>query len=272
MVFQKKLLRWHLIALAAGLVFIALYFLLFQPLAKRSHRLDRELQNAWTELQHVNAAHGQTIGMDVAAINASFTTATKEVHNFLETTEWLRERFELEPEFRQPLRGNFQLATFEEKRFQLIGEVNEMARKHEVELAFSRAKGFPVYSAAVEKPPLLWGQLALVHDLLTLAIANELQTIQEVNLLSIRARGSAGGKRIDWHEIPIHLKLIGAMDRIQRFLISLPLSTVEIRQRGFPSPKSQKPPLFIERIVMKRGSEAPEQIHIELVVNGFIAT
>lgn len=270
MAFQRSLIRGLLLTLVLTLTAGALFFFVYLPRVHTSQELSNALERTWSRIRSVNSQHQGRLGLRPDRIQASLNQAQSAMTNFLAASRTIQERFRLAPAFEQKLTNDFQLTVFEEKRFQLIGEINQLAADHGVRLAFSPTQKFPVHSAGVDQPALLWAQLSLVYDILSLAIVNRFDTIEEVELLATRPHGSPGGQRVDWHEFPIHLQLIGTANQGLRFLNSLPLTHQELAAHDLPTTGPNKPTLLIDRIAMKRHSNQPEEISLEVVVSGFI--
>src|SRR5439155_6472518 len=72
-------------------------------------------------------------------------------------------------------------------------------------------------------------------------------------------------------EVPLQVELSGSADTITRLLASLPLRGDELRSSGFPDAPAEKPPLFIDRIIVRKQSpEKADEIRVFLRLVAFV--
>lgn len=252
------------VALAAG------FFLGFQPLARRAESLDAPLTADWKQLATAVATSNATT-LDFEGIAA----ALRQTRDSLAVVESARRqaaaRVQVGPELQERLDAAFQLVDFQNEVQRLIGDLGQLAQQRKVKLEPAVAAGFPEHTIEVRQPELLWAELAFVHNLLRLAIQNEVSTIQSVSLPggpTNHASVSSSGRLV---EIPVQVELSGPMPSVTRFLESLPLRGTELDAAALPAAVTNKPALFIDRFLLrKEAPEKPDQVHLSLRAAGFV--
>jgi hypothetical protein len=69
----------------------------------------------------------------------------------------------------------------------------------------------------------------------------------------------------------MRLELIGPMDAVSRFLVSLPLLPAELPRVGLGPGLTNKPALFIDQVLLRKyAPERPHEAQLELTVCGFV--
>lgn len=72
-------------------------------------------------------------------------------------------------------------------------------------------------------------------------------------------------------ELPLQIELSGPTASVTRFLQTLPLRADEIKAAGLPESTTNKPALFIDRLVLRKQSpEKPDEVHLSLRAVGFL--
>src|SRR5262249_19414467 len=131
--------------------------------------------------------------------------------------------------------------------------------------------GFPEHTADVKQPSLLWGALAFVNELLSACLRSKISVIHSLEVpLTLTNAASAEDPSL-LAEIPLRLEITGSSASIAALLQSLPLRAEEIRAAGLPESAPDKPPLFLDRLVIKKQSpEKPDEVRVALRAIGFI--
>ena len=72
-------------------------------------------------------------------------------------------------------------------------------------------------------------------------------------------------------EIPLQLEFVSTAGSLGRLLQSLPLRAEEIRAAGLPEVSTNKPALYIDRLVVqKQSAEKTDEVHVWLRAVGFV--
>ncbi len=255
---------------AMGVALAAFFLFGFQPLARRANSLDAPLAADWTRLASAVGPSNATT-LDFAGIAASVQQTRESLAVLNAARQQAAARVQVGPELRERLNAAFQLVDFQNEVQRQIGDLEGLARQRKVALAPAVAQGFPEHTADVRQPELLWAELAIVNDLLTLAVGSQVSAIQSVSLPAAgtnRFFASPAGRLV---EIPVQLELTGRMPAITRFLASLPFRAEEFEGAPLPAAPTNKPALFIDRFLLrKEAPELPDQVRLDLRAVGFI--
>ena len=66
-------------------------------------------------------------------------------------------------------------------------------------------------------------------------------------------------------EIPLQLEFTGSAASAEKLLQCLPLRADEIRAAALPEAPADKPPLFVDRLVVqKQSADKPDEVHVWL--------
>ncbi len=254
-----------------AMVALAAYFLLvFAPLGRRSHKLDQPLNDAWLSLAN---ALGQTntLSIDFTHITNQLS-ATREALVLLEQArKKTAARLELEPSVRNKLDATFQLVEYQNERSKEIDALVKLARQQGVTLEPAALAGLPEHTADITQPELLWAALAAADGLLTTAIQCKVGVIQslDVPLVLTNAPSLPGSSSLA--ELPFRVELTGPAQNVARFLHYLPLRGPEARASGLPDAPTTKPPMFIDRLVLKKqGPDKPDEVRVSLNAVGLV--
>ena len=69
----------------------------------------------------------------------------------------------------------------------------------------------------------------------------------------------------------MRIELTGAIANVARFLQTLPLRADEIQASGLPAAPTNKPALFIDRLVLRKQSpDKPDEVRVSLRAVGFV--
>ena len=261
--------RSFLVPLAA-LVLAAGYLFVVLPLARRVDQLNEPLNAAWRKL---SASLGQTNNVTI-----DFTTLTNQLDVTSEAMTALEiarkkaaARTALGEAVLERMRAPFQLVVYEEERGKQQDDLFRLATQNQVALAPAVFDGFPAHTADVRQPSLLWAELALVQDLLTMAIHCKVTGIQSLSvpIVFTNAPPPSGVRSIT--EIPIRMDLIGEAPKVASFLQSLPLRGEELSAAGLPAVATNKPALYLDRLVLRREvPEKPDEVHASLRIVGYV--
>jgi hypothetical protein len=267
----RKRRRAQTIMLLAGLGLCLYFLVVYQPLSRRAAALDQPLLDLWNDLAqastHVTAPDDTQL--------PKLDTALQSVQNardLLERTRHaLANRIRPAPELTQHINGSFQLIEFQNERQLATEQLWRLARQKKVQLDPKLAGGFPEYFADRRQPALLWVQLRLLQDVLSLAIASEVSLIHSVSSPPVHVHSSEPGRPDHLADVPVQIDLVGNATAVQRFLESLPLRTDEILARGLPEAAPDKPAYFIDQLIIRKESrDKVDEVRIRALIRSFV--
>lgn len=261
---RRHLIPVVVLALAAGYLFVLL------PLGRRADQLNEPLNKAWRTL---SASLGQTNNMSIDFVGlTNQIDATRQAVVALEKArQRAASRSALDAELRERMNAPFQLVDYENERGALQDSLRKLAAKHKVTVAPAVFDGFPAHTTDVRQPALLWVQLAFVQELLTAAIQGQVSGIQALSVPTVLTNPPPLGGQRALTEIPLQIELVGEAGKVARFLERLPLRTGELEAAGLPATTTNKPALFLDRMVLRKQSpEKPEEIRASFQIVGFV--
>ncbi|HWH70116.1 MAG TPA: hypothetical protein VNT26_12075 [Candidatus Sulfotelmatobacter sp.] len=240
-----------------GLGLAAYYLAVFVPLAHRAESLDAPLQKAWRTLA---GAVGPT---NATAISFQhITNQLQDTRQALATLQNAKKqaaaRLQVSTNLQAKLREPFQLVDYENERSKQRDDLARQAKEQQVNLDPAVMTGFPEYTIEVQEPGLLWAALALTHDLLDSAVRSKVSIIHSLevplNLTNAPTEDCIKG----WAEIPIQVEFTASAGNAARFIQSLPA-------------RPEKPPLFIDRFILKKQSpEKVDEVRVWVQALGFV--
>jgi hypothetical protein len=261
--------RRSILPLLAGAL-AALYLFVFVPLDRRAASFDAPLEKSWRQLA---VALGKT-----NAVHLDFVSLTNQINETraaraaLDTAKQAAiARVELDEALRAKLKATFLLVDYENEAGLQMGALARLARQQGVALEPAVLAGFPELTASVTEPALLWAELAFLDALLTTAINSKVTTIHSVAapLPSTHPTTPDHGRALA--ELPLNIELTGPYENVARFLQALPLRAAEINAAGLPKSPENKPPLFIDRMALRKQSpDKPDEVRLALRVVGFV--
>lgn len=254
--------------LAGGL--LAGYLFAFVPLDRKAASLDAPLEQSWRKLAN---ALGQTnaLKLDFASITNQYAETRAALTAFETARNEARARVELDEILRAELESPFQLVDYENEAGRVMGVLSRLARQQKVTLEPAVFNGFPAQTADMKEPALLWAELAFIDGLLTTAINAKVTTIHLVAAPSPLTNGPPTGSNRSLVELPVQIEFTGPMASVGKFLQALPLRATEIKAAGLPEAPTNKPALFIDRLVLRKQSpEKPDEVRVSLRAAGFV--
>ena len=254
-----------------GLVLGIYYLTVFRPLAHRAATLDRPLVTDWNRLMATNRASTATEGLDLENCQQRLLDLKQQATN-LETAERLvGGRLQLPPAVQRRMTAPFQLIDYQNERLARIAQLMTAAKAKGTTLAPSSTNGLPEFVVDVPQPAMLWPRLALAYQLLLTAVECQVGTIQALYQLPHIPHTAGPDRSRVLYEMPMQLELIGDMHAVSRFLATLPLRPDELAVVGLATTLTNKPPLFIRQILLRKHSpEHPHEVDLQLTVSGFV--
>ena len=254
--------------LGAGLA--AGYLFIFAPLNREAASKDQPLEQAWRKLAGVL---GQTnaIRLDFAAI----TNQLVETRHAIATLETVRKQAVARVELSDPLRARmnetFQLVDYDNEVGRRVSDLARLAKERNVTVEPAVFTGFPQQTAEVKEPVLLWAELEFIDCLLTSAINCQIATIHSLTAPLLLTNPPPTNSIRTLAELPVQLELTGPALNVARFLQSLPLRAEELKAAGLPEATTNKPALFVDRLVLRKQSpDKPDEVRVSLRAVGFV--
>lgn len=262
----RRLTILPLVAVGLG----AYYLFFYVPLDRRSKSLDGPLQTAWKKLA---ASLDQTNApaLDFTHITNQLSETRQELAILETTKKKAIARLELGASVRNKMNAPFQLVDYENDRSKQMDELGKSATNHQAVVEPAVFAGFPEHTADVKQPALLWAELALIDGLLGTALQCKVAVIHELGVpLSLTNAPSPNGG-LELVEIPVQVEFTGPVASVTKLLHSLPLRAEELRAAGLPEAPADKPPLFVDRLVVKKqAADKPDEVRVWLRVVGFV--
>jgi len=177
----------------------------------------------------------------------------------------------LSEELRAHMSETFQLVEYDNEVGRRMNELSRLASERKVIIEPSVFAGFPAQTAEVKEPALLWAELEFIDCLLTCAINSQVAAIHSLAVPLVLTNPPPTNGVRSLAELPVQLELTGPALRVTRFLQSLPLRGDELKPAGLPQSRTNKPALFIDRLVMRKQSpDKPDEVHVSLRAVGFV--
>jgi hypothetical protein len=253
----------------AGIALAAYYLIVFVRLQRQAEALDAPVEKARARLA---ASLEQTNApLDFLSISNQLAETKHARAIFEDARQKAGTRIELAPAVRARLNAPFQLVDYENERSKEIDDLRQLASKEKITVDPAVFAGFPEHTVDVRRPELLWASLSAVDGLLRTAIQTKVVAIHalETTALTTNSPATANGDRLA--ELPLQVELTGPADTIWKLLTSLPLRGDELRSAGFADPPTEKPPLFIDRLILRKQSpEKPDEVRVLLRVVAFV--
>lgn len=266
---SRTVFRFQLALALASAVLGALFFLFFYPLARQVAGLDPILTATWDRIFDINLRNKAKLGMDSRAMTKSLVLAEKSVQAVHGASQNIKERIELEPDIRDWMAQPFQLIDYDQRRLQLIADLQRTAAAAGTKVNPSVLKGFPEYLKRKENPDFLWAQLSLYHQAVSAAVAQRPSVIRSAMVLPVVFHAGVGESKAGWAEIPIRLELSGSMEAAYKVLLSVPLRGGEMQTNGLGECNAAKPAMFINKFVINATTNGSE-VALDAIVSGFV--
>jgi hypothetical protein len=253
----------------AGVALAAYYLIVFVRLQKQAEALDAPVEKARARLA---ASFEQTNApIDFLSISNQLAETKHARAVFEEARQKAGARIELAPAVRARLNAPFQLVDYENERSKEIDDLKQLAAKEKITVDPTVFAGFPEHTVDIKRPELLWASLSAVDGLLRTAIQTKVVAIHALETTALTTNSSVMASADRLAELPVQVELTGPADTIWKLLTALPLRGDELRSAGFTAPPAEKPPLFIDRLILRKQSpEKPDEVRVLLRVVAFV--
>jgi hypothetical protein len=256
--------------LMAGLTLLAYYIFFYLPLARRAASLDAPLERDWLRLA---AAIDQTnaTALDLARLTNQLNETRQALAQVENTRQEAAARLELSADTKAKMSAPFQLVDYQNERSKQIDQLDKQAKDQKIAVDPAVYAGFPEHTIDTADPALLWPALELTDELLATAMQCKVAAIHSLDVpLSITnvPPSEAFGR---WDQIPLQVEFTASADSAERFLQSLPLRAEELKAAGLDVAMTNKAPLFIDRLIIKKQSpEKVDEVRVWLQAIGFV--
>jgi len=253
-----------------GLVLAAYYLLVLLPLSRRAESLDEPLQKAWHKLC-VSLDQTNATAVDFGYITNQLNETRQALVILENARQQATARLQLGAVVRAKMNADFALVEYENERSREMEELGNLAKQQQVTVEPAVFTSFPEHTADVKQPALLWAALSLTDTLLQTALRCKVTAIQSLDVPPVltNAPPTNGTERLV--QIPLNLEFSGSAASAVRLLQSLPLRADEIRATDLPEAPADKPPLFVDRLVVEKQSpDKPDEVHVWLRAVGYV--
>jgi len=266
---DPEIRRRCILPLLAGAL-ASVYLFGFVPLDRKAESLDAPLEKSWRRLA---AALGPTnaVRLDFVSLTNQFMETRAALAAFETARKQAQARVELDETLRGQLGVPFQLVDYQIAAGRQMDTLGQLAKQQGVLLEPAVVAGYPRQTADMTEPALLWAELAFLDGMLTTAINAKVTTIHSVAapLPLTNAPPTSGSPSLA--EFPLQIELTGPVLSVARFLQALPLRASEIKAAGLPEAPTNKPALFIDRLVLRKQSpDKPDEVRLSLRAVGFV--
>lgn len=257
--------------LLACFLFLSIgYVGVLRPASQRSLELDRVLTNLW----HSVVVSNQTFAACAGVNPDNFSERLKALNQTQDEVGGARKlidgRVALPEEILVRLKAPFQLLDFQSERQVLAEQLAGEAKAAGVSFQPGATNGLPQYLGETSKPALLWPRLFLSSELLRTAIAcrvGEVRLLQQLPAPDLVSEADVAG----YIELPVQVEIAGPLEGVLRLLSCIPLRGTEFGQVNLPVTLTNKPALFLSRILARKASaERSAEVRLEAVVSGFV--
>ena len=266
---DPELRRRSILPLLAGAL-VATYLFGFVPLEQKADSLDEPLEKSWRRLA---AALGPTnvVKLDFVSLTNQFKETRAALAAFATARKQALARVELDETLRGQLSATFLLVDYENAAGRQMTTLARLAKQQSVTLEPPVFASFPHQTADMTEPALLWAELAFLEGLLTTAINAKVATIHSVAAPLPLTNAPPTNSFRSLAELPVQIELTGPAQSVARFLQTLPLRPSEIKAAGLPEAPTNKPALFIDRLVLRKQSpDKPDEVRLSLRAVGFV--
>src|SRR6266481_1805412 len=255
----------------AGLGLVAYYFLVLAPLWRRAEGLNAPLQTAW---QRLAASLDQTNATAIDFLH--ITNQLAETRHAIALLENDKQKVAARLELSAAVRGKMSQPRFENydysrSRIEQIDDTSSLTKQCQVTVDPAVFAGFPEYTTEMKQPMFLWAALSLVDSLLTTALQCRVSVIHSLEVPVALTNEPPASTPAPVIEIPLQIEMTGSAASLLKLLQNLPLRADEMRAAGFVEGVTNKAPLFIERLIMKKQApDKPDEVRVSLRAVGFV--
>jgi len=254
----------------AGVVLAAYYLFVLLPLAHRAESLDEPLQKAWQKLTF-SLDQTNATAIDFLQISNQLSETHQALLILDNAKQQATARLQPGAAVRAKMRADFALVEYANERSRQLEELGDLAKKDKVTVEPGVFDSFPTHTADVKQPALLWVALSFTDTLLQTALHCNVAAIHSLEVPPVLTNAPPTNSTERLVEIPLQLEFSGSATSAAKLLQCLPLRADEIRAAALPEAPADKPPLFVDRLVVqKQSADKPDEVHVWLRAVGFV--
>lgn len=251
-----------------GIGVAAFYLLVFLPLDHRAKSLDVPLDKAWQGLA-TSLGRSKSAAIDFGSISNQLAATREALAKVAEVKALAVRRTEIPDALRDALNQSFQLLEYQNRRGQEVEEISRLAAQKKIVIEPGVFAGYPEHTVETRQPELLWAALSYIDGLLRTAVQSEIAVVHHLEAPVALTNSPPFGPH--WAEIPIELEFTASGANTLRFLRALPIRAEDAQAVGYKDFPTNKPPLFIDRLVIRKQTPAkPEEVRAFVKVIGFV--
>lgn len=263
-----NLFRFQYALALAALVVSLFFFLVYRPLTNKASSLDRALNDAWKKLIDINLNNHVRLGMDLETVSYNLLVAERSIAHLKQACHRIQDQMAFDEATLDQMRSPFQLLDYEQRRFQVLDELTQLAGANKVILDPPALGGLPEYTATQERPNTLWAELAAAHRLMNLAISNKVSHVKALRRLPTRFHYAPDSTEVLFEEYLLHLELSGSMNSVLQTLLLL---SSRSPNPNFIGPRLRpSPALFLDRLILKSVPGNPNEVSMDAVISVFL--
>ena len=254
----------------AGLVLAVYYFTVLLPLSRRSEKLDEPVQKAWQRLS-ILLDQTNTTAIDFLHITNQLTETRQALLALDKAKQQATAHLQPGAALRAKMHADFALVEYENERSRQMEELARLAKQEQVAVDPSVFANYPEHTADVRQPHLLWAALSFTDSLMQTAVRCKVTAILALDTPPVLTNAPPTNAIERLAEIPVQIEFTGFATNAEKLLLSLPLRADEIRAAGLPEAITNKPVLFIDRLVVqKQSADKLDEVHVWLHAVGFV--
>lgn len=254
------------------LVLGMLFFAWLRPTAQQSVTINKALTNIWHQVMLTNEMFVACAGVTPENVEARRKAMNRTQDEIGDARKLIDDRIALPTNVAERLRGVWQLYDFQNERQVVAEQLLASAGAAKVALGAGVTNGLPQYSAEMGNPSLLWPRLFLSEQALLSAFQCRVAEVRALRQLP-SPTSFESPEAPAYVELPLHLELVGSVEPIIKFLACLPLRGEAFDAVGLPMVLTNKPSLFINRILVRKAAPLPpDLVRLELGISGFVPT
>lgn len=259
---RKNSKRCHWLIIGCCLAAAVYYGVVTLPLIRSERALDERLLGAFDRL----GAAGY--GMSTGEVTRNIELLQADIDAFSEIGHEHAGTVKFSSEVEEMLHRPFQLIDFDHRKFLMMNGIRQLSREKEVKVFKNWEQNFP--SPGSQPPYELWAQLAVIDQLLRIAIEAGVDSIDAAELLPRRkdSLSATDGREL---EVSLRMRLTGQMEAIHSVIMMLPLNGEELAALEMSSVTEPKSSFFLSRFILTKSSaKNPDEVTFEFVASGFL--
>jgi hypothetical protein len=254
----------------AGLALAAYYVIVLLPLSHKSEKLEEPVNKAWQKLS-TSLDQTNTLAIDFLRITNQLAETRQALMILDHAKQQATARLQLGDEVRGKIHRGFVFDVYDQERSRRVEDLAKLATQEKVAIEPAVFDNYPVYTAGVRQDTLLWAALSFTDSLMRTAVRCKVTAILALETPPVLTNAPPTNSTERLAEIPVQLEFTAFATNAEKLLQCLPLRADEIRAAGLPEATTNKPVLFIDRLVVqKQSADKLDEVHVWLRAVGFV--